>query len=371
MYTYDIDPQAMFDDRTHQFAAFGLSLADIGTVRAQVTDMWADAPGGWSYEWSRLAERYAGEGNHGPAAYAYGCAHFPCLNTTARVRAQTRQLEQYELAAKDFPVLFERRMVAVPYQGTNVEVPVHLYSLDGDYPARPVLLAHGGVDTFKMDFHPFCLAFAQGTGLTTLAIDMPGTGETPVPLDARADQIIAGIVRYARSIGNGRVAHFGMSFGGNFSAMSGLTGLVDAAVDLGGPMVETFTAAHAAGLPYGMRDIVGNAMHLDHPPTLDELVAGLGRLSRAELLAGATNAPMLVVNGADDYFVARSDTLVFDGRPHTEVHLLDGTGHCAMSRAAEVVPMINGWLRARLAPASTDTPHAGNETPPARTGGAS
>jgi esterase FrsA len=348
MYIYAIDPQTMFDDRTHQFIAFGIPLDDINAVRSKVTDMWSDAPGGWSNEWSRLAEKYTTLGNHGLAAYAYGCAHFPCLNTDARIRALDNQLEQYELAAKDFPVHFERRIVSVSYCGDQIEIPVHLYSVDGDYAARPVLVAHGGVDTFKMDFHPFCVAFAQGAGVTTLAIDMPGTGETPVPLDPSGDEVIAGVVRFARSIGDGRVAHFGMSFGGNFSAMSGLTGLVDAAVDLGGPLVESFTAEHGAALPYGMRDIVGNAMHFDRVPTLDELVGGLQRLSRAELLSAKTNTPMLVINGADDYFVTQSDTLVFEHRPDTEVHLLEGTGHCALSKLAEVVPMINGWLRKRF-----------------------
>lgn len=349
MYTYDIDPQAMFDDRTHQFAAFGLPVEDINAVRARVTDMWADAAGGWSFEWSSLAEKYIADGNHALAAYAYGCAHFPCLNTDARIRAQADQLEQYELAAKDFPVTFERRIITVPYQAGQIEVPVHLYSIDGDYTGRPVLVAHGGVDTFKMDFHPFCLALTMGAQMTTLAIDMPGTGETPVPLGPGADAVIAGIVSYARSIGDGRVAHFGMSFGGNFSAMSGLTGLVDAAVDLGGPLVESLAAEHGATLPYGMRDIVGNAMHFDHAPTLDELIGGLERLSRSKLFAAANNSPMLVINGADDYFVAQSDTLIFEGRRDTEVHLLDGTGHCAMSKLPEVIPMINGWLRTQFA----------------------
>jgi esterase FrsA len=348
MYIYAIDPQAMFDDRTHQFAAFGIPLADINGVRNKVTDMWADAPGGWSYEWSKLAERYIADGNPGLAAYAYGCAHFPCLNTDARNRALANQLQQYELAAKDFPMNFERRIIAVLYRGGEIEVPVHLYSVDGDYAARPVLVAHGGVDTFKMDFHPFCLAFTQGAGMTTLAIDMPGTGETPVPLDPTGDEVIAGVVKFARSIGDGRVAHFGMSFGGNFSAMSGLTGLVDAAVDLGGPLVESFTAEHGAALPYGMRDIVGNAMHFDRVPTLDELVGGLQHLSRAELLCTKTNAPMLVINGADDYFITQSDTRVFEHRPDTAVHLLENTGHCAISKLSEVVPMINGWLRAQF-----------------------
>lgn len=77
MYIYDIDPQAMFDDRTHQFAAFGIPLAHIDAVRARVTDMWADAPGGWSYEWSQLAEKYIADGDHDLAAYAYGARISP------------------------------------------------------------------------------------------------------------------------------------------------------------------------------------------------------------------------------------------------------------------------------------------------------
>lgn len=153
-----------------------------------------------------------------------------------------------------------------------------------------------------------------------------------------------------RSIGDGRVAHFGMSFGGNFAAMSGLTGAVDAAVDLGGPVCDTFSPDHLAGLPYGIHDIIGNAMGWDHSPSLDELSQWLQALSRRGLIAQNSGSPMLVINGADDYFVLQSDTLVFEGRPDTEVHLLSGTGHCAMSRAAEVMPMIVEWLQRDRAP---------------------
>ncbi|MDT5118254.1 MAG: esterase FrsA [Mycobacterium sp.] len=130
--------------------------------------------------------------------------------------------------------------------------------------------------------------------------------------------------------------------------MSGLAGIVDAAVDLGGPVVESFEPENVTKLPYGMHDILGNAMRWDHSPTLDELSAGLGDLNRANLLSQQGNSAMLVINGADDYFIPQSDTLVFQGRPNTEVHLIEGTGHVAMSKATEVVPMIIGWLRTQF-----------------------
>jgi esterase FrsA len=300
MYTYDVTPAAMFEDRTHQFEKFGIPLDEIKQVAAATTNMWADAPGGWVYEWSKLAAEYADRGDHYLASLVYGCAKFPCLADQARERAMQNQLDQFELAAKDFPVAFERRIVTVPYRGGTVEVPVHLYSADSDYAARPVLIASGGVDTWKMDIHPWWVGFTIGTGVSTLAFDHPGTGETAIPLDEHADEVIRGIVDYARTLGDGRVAHFGASFGGNFSAMSGLAGIVDAAVDLGGPVDHAFETENVQQLPYGMHDILGNAMHWDHSPTLEELSAGLGQLRRRDLLAQQSNSPMLVINGADD-----------------------------------------------------------------------
>ena len=181
MYTYDIDAADMFEDRADQFAKFGIPADEIERVRAAITDMWADAPGGWVYEWSKLASEHADRGDHYLASLIYGCAKFPCLTDPPRVRAMQRQLEQFQLAAKDFPVSFERRIIAVPFRDGTVEVPVHLYSTDGDYADRPVLIASGGVDTWKMDIHPWWVALHQDAGVTTLAFDHPGTGETVDP----------------------------------------------------------------------------------------------------------------------------------------------------------------------------------------------
>jgi esterase FrsA len=310
--------------------------------------MWADELGGWVFEWSKLALRYAEQGDHRMAALVYGCAKFPCLTDDARAHALHQQLAEFQLAAADFPVHFERRTVEVPYRGGVVQVPVHLYSADGELGARPVLLLSGGVDTWKMDVHPWCETFTLNAGVGVLAFDHPGTGETRIPLDGHADEVVRGIADYARGIGDGRVAHFGVSFGGNFAAMSGLAGIVDAAVDLGGPVIESFHQENLAKLPFGMHDILGNAMGWDHSPTLAELSAGLDDLSRRDLLGQQTNSAMLVINGANDVFIPRSDTLVFEGRRDTEVHLLPDSGHVAMNKAAEVVPMVVGWLRHQL-----------------------
>ena len=111
-------------------------------------------------------------------------------------------------------------------------------------------------------------------------------------------------------------------------------------------MDHAWEEGNAKQLPYGMDGILGNAFGFDHKPDLNGLVAGCVRLSRGSLLNENKNAPMLVINGADDPFVPQSDTLVFEGRANTEVHLVPGTGHCCVSKIGEVMTTINGWLKA-------------------------
>lgn len=352
-YTYPIKTEAMFEDRAARFVAFGVPAADVDRMRSTITDMWLDAPGGWAFEWSALGAQYADKGEHYLASLVYGCAKFPCLAGPQRAVALAKQVEHYVAASPSFPVRFERRILPVPYLAAEVDVPVHIYSTTEDYQSSPVLLLSEGVDTWKMDVHSFCVAAAQHTGAIVVAFDIPGTGEiAQVPLNSDGDQVVLGLVAAARRIGNGTVGHIAFSFGGNFSAMTGLSGVVDAAVDDGGPVKDSFTPEHLSQLPYGMFDIVANAFGFTSRPTLDELVGAGAQLSRSALLDRPTNAPMLIVNGADDYFIPQSDTLVFQGRPDTEVRLIEGTGHIARSKLDTLLPMMLGWLRERLAGAN-------------------
>lgn len=347
-YIYPIDPQAMFEDRTHQFVSLGLPEAEVTQVRGAVTDMWVNGPGGWVYEWSKLASHYADQGEHYLASLAYGCAKFPCLANAAREEALALQVKEYVAAAPTFPLRFERRILPIAYRGGTIDVPVHVLTTANTYSESPVLIASGGVDTWKMDMHTMWVTFAQHVGVTILAFDQPGTGETAVPLSVEADEVVLGLIREARSLGNGQLAHFGMSFGGNFSAMTGLSEVVDAAIVLGGPIDGAFSKENAEKLPYGMRDIVGNALGFDHQPTIDEYTEDSAQLSRLKLLQRPSNAPMLVINGADDYFVPQADTLLFRGRPNTEVQLIPDTGHCAMSKLPDIMPTMIEWLRTQI-----------------------
>ena len=127
-YTFPITPHAMFEDRFEQFAALGLPRTEVEEMRSAITDMWSDAPGGWVFEWSRLALRHWETQQPYMAAVAYGWAKFPCLANNARRQALADQVTAYLAAAPGFPVKFERRIVATPFAGGTAKLPVHLYS---------------------------------------------------------------------------------------------------------------------------------------------------------------------------------------------------------------------------------------------------
>lgn len=181
-----------------------------------------------------------------------------------------------------------------------------------------------------------------------LLFDIVGTGETahlPMTPDGGAE-VIAGLVSFARTIGNGKVGHFGISMGGYYSARTGLTGAVDASVVLGGPVERSF--APGRGFAFGMDGIVGNALGFDAMPSTAEREEAFAAFDLRPLLDQNANGPMLVVNGTEDVHVPLDDTLVFEGRRDTRVELIPDTGHCAISRFGEAMAVIAPWLKNAL-----------------------
>ncbi|MEU8837434.1 alpha/beta hydrolase, partial [Streptomyces sp900116325] len=280
------------------------------------------------------------------ASLCWGAARFPCLATANRRAAYERQLATYLQAAPHFPVRFQRRVLKVPEP-----VPVHF--LQRRRMARPgVVILSGGVDTWKMDLHRLAVATALATGLLVAAVDMPGTGESTVPLSPDADRILTGLVAELWHIYGQPVGFYGISFGGHWAAKLALSGQVDAAVDLGGPTGASDQHIDVPHLPHGMAGIICNALHLDEMPdtaTIDDLLARFS-LRKQGLLDGPGGSPLLAVNGANDPYISIGDTIGLAGRPEVTAWVVQNATHCAPERFAPVTLALWGWLAARLAP---------------------
>jgi esterase FrsA len=348
-YEYPVDVEGLWVERAPQFVNLGVPQQEVDHLVRVVDDMWADRPGGWCYEWSRLGARYAGAGQARLAALAYGGARFPCLADRAKATAHRNQIEQYTLAAADFPVTFERRTVTTRWQGRVVEVPVHVLAEPDATQDTPVLVVTGGIDTWKMDLHSMWVAYVLGAHLRIVACDIPGTGElTGVAMTPDSTAILDQVVAFARTLTTGKVGQLGMSFGGYFSAHAGLTEVVDAAVVVGGPVLNAFAAENVTGLLYGMKDIFGNAAGFTQVPTAEQMTRVGAGFAMGDLLAKGTNCPMFVINGDKDVHVPVSDTLLFEGRSNTDVQLIPGAGHCAFDRVGDVIAANTAWLATAL-----------------------
>ncbi|MGY0058276.1 alpha/beta hydrolase [Streptomyces sp. LZ34] len=181
MFSFDIAPAELFEERARQFTAWGIPARTVARARDAITDMWGTGPHGWVPVWASLAEEAERAGQWSRAARLWGAARFPALATPERHEAYARQRAAYAraTAGRRLPVRFTRGNVQLPAEGGGtVPYPVHLMARRRW--RRPgVLVLAGGVDTWKVELHRMATATALATGLPVVSVDMPGTGEAP------------------------------------------------------------------------------------------------------------------------------------------------------------------------------------------------
>lgn len=345
MFIFPVDPHDLFAERSRQFAGWGIGWDIIRRVQARIDDNWREGAGGWTYEWWQEAAAAERAGQDMLAAMLYGAARFPVVATPMREQALERQVACFERAARRLPIHFERRFIASP-SASEFKVPVHIYA-PTDQGREPLILLTGGVDTGKMEVHRLALLLARVGRFRVAAIDMPGMGETRIPLTADADGIYRDLLSALAPTGPKAV--FGISFGGHWAAKLALQGGVDAAVDLGGPVLFDQDSAFASTLPYGMTGIIANALGLSALPAEGEIAKLVQPFSlRDQGLLEGQGAPMLVLNGAEDQYIPRQDSLIFAHHPQNRVWLLRGMTHCAPEGVRRFLPALIAWLRFRL-----------------------
>ncbi|WP_052424642.1 alpha/beta hydrolase [Streptomyces fulvoviolaceus] len=349
MFTFDIAPAALFDERERQFAAWGIPPPIVARARAGITDMWGTGAGSWVPVWARLAREAEADGQWLRAAQLWGAARFPALATAERQEAYDRQLAAYAKATAGprLPVRFQRVTMEVPVDG-----PLPLHLMARRHRRRPgVLVLSGGVDTWKVELHRMAVATALVTGLLVVTVDMPGTGEAPGPLTPDGDRLLAGLIGEVRRRHPGEpVACLGLSFGGHWAVKLAARGLVDAAVDIGGPTgaAEPEETVDVLALPYGMPGILGNALGLDGLPEaaeIDDMLAAFSLRGQGLLNPEVDNGvPLLAANGAHDHFIPRADTTRL-----TTVWIVPGATHCAAEHIRPLLAASWAWLLTRPA----------------------
>ena len=330
----------------------------------------------WAEEWSKIGLGYEAKGDAAAKAGASGkelaeiymhafdacrVGRYPSPTSPGKLQAFQHSLRMFRKAAKHFDPPLE--IIEIPFEGKKL---VGYLQKPPGVTKPPVVMHWGGVDGWKEDRLKIAKT-AMDSGLASLTIDMPGSGENPVLYgDAAAERTYFAWLDYlpTRSDVDGRrVAVWGGSFGAYWAARLAHTAAdrIKGAVFHGGNvhygfqrewLVPAFTTGGATYLfgAASLLDARGRAMGVK---TIEEFLAAVAPLSLETMgLLDKKSAPLLGVNGKLDDQAPIADVylLLEHGNPKSARVYPEGhhMGRTPGQHPDEIANTIVGWLKERL-----------------------
>ena len=352
----------------------GIRAEDAERVKNALTSLDRDE---WAREWSKFGfeyeakadaiEKTGGDKNQCRELYElsfhnFRVGRYPCAGSPGQAQAYRDSVRAFRKAARYFDPPME--IVEVPFGSRKLtgylQIPKGI-----DKP--PVIMHWGGVDGWKEDRQRTHARFNR-EGIAGFAIDMPGTGESPVKFaEAEATRTFSVLIDYllTRSdIDATRLGVWGGSYGGYWAAKlafieaTRLKGAVFHGSNVHYGFQETWLrpaltekASAAIFGPIGLFQARSKAMGVT---SLDEFLKVAPALSLLQQgLLDQPSAPLLCVNGKlDDQAPVEDIYLLMEHGNPKEARIYPKGGH--MGRSAEVKNeeisgMIIAWLKKRLA----------------------
>ncbi|MGH9770961.1 MAG: alpha/beta fold hydrolase [Candidatus Acidiferrales bacterium] len=350
-----VEAQARAD--RSRYPLVGIKPEDAREALARLTSLDRDE---WAAAWSAIADRYATEAarlaatdrGRADAAYlqawrVYSFARWPVPNSPGKQRAYERALAMFTAhGALQDPQI---EVVRIPFEDSEIIAYRQLPSGKRDV---PLVLAISGADSRKEDMaERFAPLLAHGVGY--VAVESPGTGQTPIKASPTAERMHAAVldaIGQIPSVDTSRVLLYGGSFGGYWAAKLAVTERrrLRAVVVQSPPVHTVFQPDFIRKQTFGNREYLfdlGPALMFmaENVRTVDELCAQFERLSLvSQGIVGQPTAPMLVIHGLRDTQVpmADIDLLLHSGDVPKEAWINPSGGH--MGRE----PM--GWTDAAI-----------------------
>jgi pimeloyl-ACP methyl ester carboxylesterase len=336
----------------------------------------------WAAAWSAIGERYdkrakseeaaknndAARDDYFSAFRYYTAARWPVPNSSGKQKAYLSALAAFRNYGRflDPPV----ENIHIPFEGKEIAGYIRLPK---DVRPAPLVFMINGTDSRKEDeVQGRDTLFRSGIGV--VAVDMPGTGESPVKADVGAERMFSRVLDYLATrpdVDSKRIVAWGVSYGGHWAASLAYLekARLRGAVVQGGPVHDYYTAEwqkKSLGTPEYLFDLFAARAAIYGVESLDEFYAYGPRLSlKTQGFLGQPSAPMLVLNGAKDSQVPISDLYMLmqsDGSAKWSWVNPDG-GHTGRSqewpnsRISEEI--VTPWIKARLEPDSGKNKMAG------------
>ncbi len=303
----------------------GLDPSDVAAALATITsldrDEWAAAFSRQAAIWEDAARR-AGTGAAGAATAArnwqrawrlYDFAAWPTPNSPGKAAAGPRARAAFLAYAASLSPRLE--VVRIPIDGATLVGYLRLPADTSSARPAPLVLLASGLDSHKEDAAEAAAAYLPH-GIGFFAIDMPGTGQNPLPAAPGSERAFSAVLDWLRTrpeIDAGRVVVQGTSWSGYWSALVGITerARLRGAVVQGGPVHFYFTPdwqRRALASKEYLFDLFAARAALYRVTTLDDFLAYGPKLSLlASDMINQPSAPMLVLNGVHDTQVPIED----------------------------------------------------------------
>jgi esterase FrsA len=325
----------------------------------------------WAAAWSAIGDRYnkraqseeaaknneAARDDYQWAFKYYTAARWPVPNSSGKQKAYLSALAAFRNYGKflDPPV----EIIHIPFEGKDIPGYIRLPK---DVKPAPLIFMINGTDSRKEDeVQGRDAIFRSGIGL--VAIDMPGTGESPIKADVGSERMFSRVLDYLATrpdVDSKRIVAWGVSYGGHWSANLAYVerARLRGAVVQGGPVHDYYTAEwqkKSLGTPEYLFDLFAARAAIYGVESVDEMLAYGPRLSlKTQGFLGQPSAPMFVVNGEKDSQVPISDLymLMQSGGSAKWSWVNPDGGHTGRSqewpnsRVADEVIM--PWVKARL-----------------------
>ncbi len=352
----------------------GLKVDDAKRVCDALTSLDRDH---WAEEWCKLGRIYEDQGDAAAKAGVTGHAlaeiyelafdyyrtgRYPTFSSPGKKTAYQHSVRAFRKAATGFEVPLE--IVEIPFKSTKL---VGYLQKPPGVARPPVVIQWGGVDGWKEDRKVHAAVLIKH-GLASLAIDMPGTGESPVLWSApEAEETYRAWLDHVATrtdVDGSRIGLWGGSFGAYWAARLAHTcaDRIKGAVFHGGNvhagfqrdwLVPAFTTGGETYL-FGAASLLEARGQATGWKTMDEFITNIGRFSLLSMgLLDKPSAPILGINGKRDDQAPIADVylLMEYGRPKEARVYPEGRhmGRTPGMPEEEIWSTIAVWLADKLA----------------------
>ena len=332
----------------------GYDKEEVREVLSRINSLDRDE---WARSWIQQGDKHMAKKEYLAAWRYYGFGAWPTQNSEGKRDAHRRATAAFRAYAASAEPAIE--VLRVPFEGKEL---IAYLQVPANARPAPVVMSVGGLDSYKEyvveQYGPDYLA----AGLGYLAIDMPGTGESPIKIDVGAERVFSRLLdtlAARKDVDPKRIGFMGVSWGGHWATRVGYTekDRLRGTVAWAGPVDIYFSKdwqAKALGTREYLFDLFAARAGVYGVSTLDEFYAYGPRMSlkNGDLLS-KPSAPMLLVNGEKDSQVPIEDLyLVLRNGTPKEAWVNPQGGHigrgAGWSDARIFKEVVVPWLAAKL-----------------------